>query len=321
MTVSLETLNAQPLTETQLQQFETQGYLVVDDVFDAARLEAVADEVTAVIDREARRLVQAGKLSSTFSEYPFTSRLTPITAETHEVYNTISSGQLSLPAIFELIRTPALLDIAEQLCGPELIASSVYRLRPKIPQFAHGVVPWHQDSGYFEPFCDNTLVLTCWLPLVDATVENGCLQVIAGAHRGPVVTHARGHAGYLEIFDEYLPHGEVVTVPVQRGGVLLMTNRTPHRSTPNNSDTIRWSMDLRYQSASLPTNAPMSRLAEEMPLPADAPIACYPPEADFLIRSRKRPEQVICSAADFDRLRQSYQPAPMTDRFNVWSKN
>lgn len=320
MTATIER-TVRTLSRDELARFEEEGYVVADGVFDEAQLDAVAHEVTEVIDRESRRLVSEGKLSSTFPEYPFTSRLTHITAETDEVYNRIMSGQLSLPSIFELIRTPALLDIAEQLCGPELIASSVYRLRPKIPQYAHCVVPWHQDSGYFEPFCDNALVLTCWLPLVDATPENGCLQVIAGAHRGPVVTHAKGHAGYLEIFDEHLPHGEVVTVPVKRGGVLLMTNRTPHRSTPNTSDIIRWSMDLRYQSASLPTNAPISRLADEAPMPEDAPIACYPPEADFLIRSRQRPHEVVTSAAQFDRLRQNYKPARMTDRFNVWHQN
>jgi len=306
------------LTPSQLTQFETEGYVVVDGVFDDARLNAVAEEVTAVIDREAQSLVDEGKLSSLYRELPFTSRLTAITAETEEVYNRMMAGQLSLPAIFELIRAPAMLDIAEQLCGPEIIASSVYRLRPKLPMHAHGVVPWHQDSGYFEPFCDNALVLTCWLPLVDATAENGCLQVLAKAHRGPVVQHGRGHAGYLEITD--LPDGEVVTVPVKRGSVLLLTNRTPHQSTPNTTDGIRWSMDLRYQSASLPTNAPMTRLADEAPMPADAPIACYPPEADFLIRSEKRPEQVVTSAAVFDELRQTHKSAPMTDRFNIWSE-
>ena len=67
------------------------------------------------------------------------------------------------------------MNIAEQLVGEEIIASSVYRLRPKIPNYGYGEVPWHQDSGYFEPYCDKDLVVTVWLPLVDADVENGCM--------------------------------------------------------------------------------------------------------------------------------------------------
>jgi ectoine hydroxylase-related dioxygenase (phytanoyl-CoA dioxygenase family) len=312
---------ARHLSPEQLEEFDTEGYLVVEDVFDEARLDAVAEEVTAVIDCEARQLVADGVLSSTYEGYPFTSRLTHITAETTAVYNKILSGQLSLPSIFELIRTPAMLDIAESLCGPELIASSVYRIRPKMPNVAHGVVPWHQDSGYFEPFCDNSLVLTCWLPLVDATAENGCLQVIPRVHQGPVVTHTQGE-GYLVIPDEHLPSREFVTVPVKRGDALLLTNRTPHQSTPNYTDVIRWSMDLRYQSAALPTNAPVTRLPGEIVSGvAPAPLACYPPEADFLIRSQLRPDEVVQTAEAFDRLRRTYQPSTMTDRWNLWNSS
>jgi ectoine hydroxylase-related dioxygenase (phytanoyl-CoA dioxygenase family) len=50
-----------------------------------------------------------------------------------------------------------------------------------------------------------------------------------------------------------------VTVPVMKGEALVMTNRTPHRSIENTSDVIRWSVDLRYQSADLPTNYPPMR--------------------------------------------------------------
>ncbi len=311
------------LTEEQISQFHNDGYLVVDDVIEPHLLDAVADEITAVIDRLAAEQVAAEKLSSTFAEEPFTRRLTRITAESDEVITQIwdgalavdRGGALTLPSIFEIIRHPPLLDVAESLCGPELIASSIYRLRPKVPFHGRGIVPWHQDSGYFEPYCDQSLILTCWLPLVDATPEMGCMQVLRYGHRGAVVPHGHGDHHYLEIKEENLPEGEIVTVPVRRGGVVLMTNRTPHMSTPNTSDCIRWSMDLRYQSASLPTNAPITRLPEEQLPDGWAPAACYPPEADALIRSAKRPEQVIRTAEEFDRVRSQHKPGAITERW------
>ena len=305
------------LDTEQITEFHRNGYLVVEDVFPEERLEAVADEVTEIIEREASALVAEDKLSSTYAEYPFTSRLSKITEETDAVYRKIANGQLAQPAIFELIRTPELLDVAESLCGPELIASSVYRLRPKIPGFGLGIVPWHQDSGYFEPYCDNSLILTCWVPLVDATPENGCLQVLRYSHLGPVVTHVRAsNSPYLVIPDEHLPEGDIVTVPVRRGGVLLLTNRTMHRSTPNNTDIIRWSMDLRYQSSQLPTNAAITRLPEEVESVGDeAPVACYPPEADFLVRSRLRANEILDSAAEFEALRKGHLGTMTTNRW------
>lgn len=312
------------LTPEQVRQFHQDGYLVVEDLIPERLLDAVEDEITGVIDQLAEAYMATGKLSSTYADEPFTTRLTRITAETKEIVSQIqdgalavnSGGALTLPSIFEIMRCEPLLDAVESLCGPEIIASSIYRLRPKVPQHGPGVVPWHQDSGYFEPYCDKSLILTCWMPLVDATPEMGCMQVMRRGHLGEVVPHGHGENHYLQIAEEDLPTGEIVTVPVRRGGVLLMTNCTPHCSTPNTSDIIRWSMDLRYQSASLPTNAPITRLPEEEEVfDASAPLACYPPEADALIRSRKRPEQVIPNAEEFDRIRGAHKPGAITERW------
>jgi len=64
-----------------------------------------------------------------------------ITEEMDKVARAIWNGTLSGPAFLHLLTAPRLLDAAEQLCGPELIASSVYRLRPKIPNYNYGAVP------------------------------------------------------------------------------------------------------------------------------------------------------------------------------------
>jgi hypothetical protein len=306
------------LTEEQLAQFERDGHVVVEELFSGEELQPVIEEITAEIDARARELIAAGKLSHSYAEEPFETRLARISEETDRLALSIWNGTLSGPAIFDLIRNAKLLDVAEQICGPELIASSVYRLRPKIPRYDYGAVPWHQDSGYTEPYCDQSLMLTVWLPLVDATVERGCLWVLPGVHRGEVFRH-RAHPArrYLEIPDDALPPAEPIPVPIRKGGVLLLTNRTPHASFENTSDVVRWSMDLRYQNARLPTNAQITRLPEES-LPAaegGVPPACYPPEADFLVRSRRRPREVVTDPAIFHAIRTNHLAQPVTRRW------
>jgi hypothetical protein len=120
---------------------------------------------------------------------------------------------------------------------------------------------------------------------------------------------------YLIINPDDLPSGDRVAVPVRKGGALLLTNRTPHCSTDNATDVIRWSLDFRYQSAGLPTN---SRTAEGEPLyePHDgAPVACYPPEADFIVRSRARPADVVTEWSRFRAIRTEHAPSPVTSRW------
>lgn len=313
------TTTAFRLTGAQLEEFYREGYLVVENLFSNDDLQPVIAEITDEIDTRARALVAAGELSRTYEEYDFEHRLAHISGETDKVALSIWNGNLAGPAFFDLIRHPRLLDVAEQICGPELIASSVYRLRPKIPDYDYGAVPWHQDSGYTEPYCDNNLMLTVWLPLVDATPERGCLWVQPRVHKGEVFTHeGRPGKAYLVIPEEALPDIEPLCVPVMKGGVLLLTNRTPHASFENSTDIVRWSMDLRYQNAKLPTNAPITRLpGEAVATPDNAvPPACYPPEADFLVRSRLRPHEVVTDPAVFHAIRRNHLAQPVTNRWH-----
>jgi hypothetical protein len=214
--------------------------------------------------------------------------------------------------MFAILTHSRLLDIMEDLVGPEIIASSVYRIRPKAPGLEHGVVPWHQDSGYFAPHCDQNLIVTCWLPLVEATVENGCLWVLPRTHQAGIAPHhTGGPSGYLIIEDADLPAPpqDAVPVPVPLGGILLLTNRTPHCSTPNTTDTIRWSIDLRYQSREVPTNA-FQEPEDFDPNAPETTWACYAPEGDFVVRSRARPE-TAATYEEFVRRRTRYDAASL----------
>ena len=76
------------------------------------------------------------------------------------------------------------------------------------------------------------------------------------AHRQGVLTHhTQGPGGYLWITEEDRPTRiEPITVPVPARGALLMTNLTPHMSTQHSVDIVRWAIDVRYQSATVPNN-------------------------------------------------------------------
>jgi phytanoyl-CoA hydroxylase len=321
---SMSTTQQWPMTTEQVRFFHDNGYVVLQDLIPPPDLQPVIDEITSEIDKRAEMLLAAGELKSTHASEGFETRLAKISQETSKLAVSIWNGILHGPAIFHLISHPRLVDAAEQLCGPEVIASSVYRLRPKIPNYGYGAVPWHQDSGYFEPYCDNALVLTAWIPLVDADEENGCMWVIPGSHRMPVIKHRMHESGrYLEIADEDLPPGQRVCCPVPKGGALLITNRMIHGSFLNRTNGVRWSMDLRYQSASLPTNAAITRLPGEITAAqeSDAPAACYPPDRDFLVRSKLRPGEVTRSYEEFRKLREAKTGVPVTNRFNVqWAE-
>ena len=308
------------VSKEKLEFFLEQGYLVLEDVLAHEELQPVIEEITSEIDIRVEKLMKSGELSNNYAGEPFETRLASISKETAKIAVSIWNGILHGPAIFHLITHPKLLDVASAFCGDELIASSVYRLRPKIPNFGYGEVPAHQDSGYFEPFCDDSLIITMWVPMVDTNEENGCLYVLPGSHKGEVEEHKMHESGkYLAIDQELQAAINPVFCPVPKGGVLLLSNKVVHGSLKNATDQVRWSMDLRYQSASLPTNANITRLSHETSefTDASAPSACYPPDADFLVRSTLRGDEVIKSPEEFISLRENFKGDTLTNRFRV----
>jgi ectoine hydroxylase-related dioxygenase (phytanoyl-CoA dioxygenase family) len=168
-----------------------------------------------------------------------------------------------------------------------------------------GQTDWHQDRGVALPEADQSHVLTVWMPITDATEENGCMRVVPYSHRADqLATHCPGGIdGGLHIPEKLLPSAPVA-LPMKRGSVLFMHGQTMHSSLPNVSNDIRWSFDLRYQPIGEPTGRPQ-----------------FP---NFVARSLAHPEDVVTDyrvwqQAWYDaRARLSPEPTP---QFYRWDGN
>jgi ectoine hydroxylase-related dioxygenase (phytanoyl-CoA dioxygenase family) len=112
-----------------------------------------------------------------------------------------------------------------------------------------------------QPDADAAAVLTVWIPITDATVENGTLEVVPGSHRDDshVMFHcpANIERGLGPAIPEHLIAQSRVPVPMTVGSVLLLHKRIVHRSLDNTSENdVRLSFDLRYQRVGEPTGRP-----------------------------------------------------------------
>jgi ectoine hydroxylase-related dioxygenase (phytanoyl-CoA dioxygenase family) len=312
------------LTPEQKAQFDDSGFLVLEDIFTNEELQVVIDAIAAELQRKVETAVKDGSLSRGYDEYDFETRLVKINDESTKIASSMWDQKVVLPEFFGLIANPKLVDIASQLCeSDELIASSVYRLRPKVPRHHASAVPWHQDSGYFEPSCDKDLILTVWLPLVDANEENGCMWSIPNLHKShTLLRHAPDkNKHYIEIVDPCVDDkSKWVCCPVKKGGALFLTNRTPHGSFENKTEKVRWSMDLRYQAATVPTNIREKHSTANLNLDIDGvPLSCNPPEPDFVVKSKLHPELVMKTGEEFVELRRNHTYKEATDRWGFSS--
>lgn len=242
------------LTKEQLKRYDEDGFLVVRDVFTAAELKPVEEEIDGLVDELAERLKRAGKITNTHADKGFYYRLTALERDFPGAAVLIHIGGILKPQLAALWSSPQLLEMVEQVLGPEIVGHPVWNLRSKTPVNPLATVPWHQDTAYLAAGTEHTFQPTAWIPLIDADAKNGTLQVLKGGHKsGKVFRHhlenrkANKASWYLYIEEADLPAGEVVTCAMPKGSVLLLNQLIPHRSTENYSDRIRWSVDLRWQ--------------------------------------------------------------------------
>ena len=251
------------LTDEQLARYFDDGFLIVEDVFTDEELQPVLDDFAVMVDDWAERLYAGGKIKDKHAGEDVHTRLASLEKEWPGAAALIHWREGMRPALAKIWTSDKLLDMVEQFIGPDIVGHPVSVIRTKTPRTALMTVPWHQDSAYFYAGGEGTFQPTAWVPFVDATAENGTLQVVRGSHKLDTVLphHLEKHVGhkkswYLYIRDEDLPDADIVTCEVKKGGVLWHRNTMIHRSTENYSDGVRWSADLRYQRPGDPTGFP-----------------------------------------------------------------
>ena len=295
------------LTPDQLDRFNEDGYLIVEDVLSERDLAGIEAEYDEIVDRVAADLVEREEIrplrGATFSE-----RYVEVLQQLDEMYELYQHLDISLPLlneldsshtmnagpeVFRLLTNPRLLDIVESVIGPEIYSNPVQHTRIKPP--AHllprtlldsnvAATMWHQDSAVVDSEANETDMLTVWLAVTDATIGNGCLIAERGSHRQDMSLHCPGNGFAAEIYiPESIIDGDRVTaLEVGAGGAVLLHKMTEHGSLDNQSDDIRWSFDLRYQPIGQPTGR-----------------SAFP---GFAARSAARSEEVLTDPKEWARL-------------------
>ena len=110
--------------------------------------------------------------------------------------------------------------------------------------------PWHQDSYYFN--FDQQPQIGLWLAISEATLENGCLSVLPGSHRRPILPHETdrregANQGYMEVLG--LDDSAAIPVLMEPGDLLVFHSYLLHRSVDNRGGSRRSAMVYHYGRA------------------------------------------------------------------------
>ena len=239
-------------------RWDRDGFLVLRDVIPAGVLEPVGAFIGACVDEQARREHAAGRLGSLHRELPFGRRYAAmheeLPASVERLFGT-PRGRHG-PEFYRLYNHPGITGVLRVLLGPEVTLHAITKIRGKLPDEV-SIVPWHQDSHYYNGRLPPGLrggtehmhIVTVWMPLVEATLDNGCLWVLPGSHRWGFLERDWDENNRVRLAAEVEQRGTPTPLPMRPGDVAFFTNMTVHASKENRSDRVRWSLDFRYHAA------------------------------------------------------------------------
>ena len=126
------------------------------------------------------------------------------------------------------------------------------------PQDEKHLFAWHQDTVYL---LGSVNAVTVWVPLQDVDLHHGTIQVIPGSHKRGLHPFRRISTKVIAPYVPFLQRDieldgavadEAVTIEAKRGDVIVFKQMLLHRSTPNLSNQIRWTTQLRVTDLSDP---------------------------------------------------------------------
>jgi phytanoyl-CoA hydroxylase len=229
------------LTAEDVSCYREQGYLAMEGLLTADEIEAAKAALSELIGR--CDLAEGGvqvQIEPFYRDGQVDERVTDPELRVRKIW--LFAG--IEPRLGAIAAHPKIVPILDQLIGAgHRMIQDMALIKPP---FHGSEKPWHQDGAYFD-FAPLGGVVGVWIALDEATVANGCMQVIPGTHLDGPVPHL--HARDCQVADERVRVDRAVVVPLRPGGGLFFSALIHHGTPPNLSGDRRRALQYHYAAA------------------------------------------------------------------------
>jgi hypothetical protein len=219
-----EPARARTLEPNAVERFNRLGYLSPLPAFDQAEATALGAYIGDLVDQ----VVSAPDRRNSYS---------------------ISSYHVVCRRLYDLIRTPVLVDYVEDLLGPDVVCWGMH-LFAKQPG-DDMVVPLHQDAVYW-PLTPADSV-SVWIAIDDVDEQNAAMQFVPGSHTGGALPHETKELDGTRVLKRQVvdagSYRDRFTNTLRAGQVSIHSDLLLHGSGANHSDRRRAGLTVRYTAA------------------------------------------------------------------------
>lgn len=236
------------ITDEQWQQFDEEGYLRLGKVMDDTEHQQLQERIddimlgTAPLDYEKMMM----QLDTTTGKYKDLGAQTKGHKGSTLHYRKIQDLEED-PHYLAYMQKPLFQNLCAHVYGDETRVASFRAMFMNKPAGSGTFLPWHQDRW---KTLDRDPLLTVWMALDSATIENGCVQVIPRSHKWGLINPDHG-AGFLteDQSVEAVKRSQPIHLELEAGEAVALHNWLLHSSDTNHSPIARRAFSVCYMDA------------------------------------------------------------------------
>jgi phytanoyl-CoA hydroxylase len=227
--------------DAAIARFHEQGFLVIDDAFDAATVEAGLAGLLDLIDGRHPDFNGIQFEAAAVTQLPTMPR-----ERKQDAVRKLMNFVEHEPRLSAISDDPRLISVLTRMMGepPGLFQDQAMLKPPLIGREK----PWHQDNAFFTVHPEATIV-GVWIALDEAVPANGCMHILPGTHRAGPVPHFQRRD--WQLCDTEINVGDVVAVPLRPGSLLFFHGLLHHGTPPSNSPNRRRALQFHYKPLSV----------------------------------------------------------------------
>ncbi len=118
-------------------------------------------------------------------------------------------------------------------------------------QGEYGVVPWHQDSAYYELIPN--LALTAWIAITDTSKKNGCLRIIPSTHKAKLPHNYNEKLSSFEksVHKKFFNEKNCIDIELKAGQFIFFNENLLHSSYKNMTSSPRLGLSPRMTTTNV----------------------------------------------------------------------
>ena len=225
------------ISSAQLEKYENDGYVVVEDVLESSTLKRLRDVTDEVVASAAELTTHSEALDLEESHTPENPRVRRIKRPhlVHDFY-------------LKLARHPNILSALTPILGYDIRLHGGGKVNMKSAGYG-AAVEWHQDWAFYPH--TNQDVLAVGILLDDMTSENGPVLMVPGTHKGPLHNHHSDGAfcGAIAQQETKLDISTAQEVHAKAGSISIHHARLVHGSSMNRSNDQRRILFFEFTAA------------------------------------------------------------------------